>query len=57
MAKTKQKPAATGTYVYDRELGRMVQVSEQVPGLKKGRSPQPSAGPCGKSACGGGRCS
>lgn len=54
------KPAAeapTGTYKYDRALKRLVKVSEGVPGLRKGGlRDEPAPGPCGRSACGGGRC-
>lgn len=46
----------TGTYKYDAKLKRLVKVSDGVPGIKKGGSPAPSAGSCGRSACGGGRC-
>ncbi|MBI4060578.1 MAG: hypothetical protein HY403_04040 [Elusimicrobia bacterium] len=57
---TRPRPAsdeASGTYKYDRALGRMVKVSGRVPGLRKGgrggSAPEP---PCGRGACGGGRC-
>jgi hypothetical protein len=59
--KTKTKKASPsgsigGTYVYDKELGRLVKISDRVPKVaSKGRS-GPQAGPCGPSACGGGRC-
>ncbi|HOI43191.1 MAG TPA: hypothetical protein PK523_09625 [Elusimicrobiales bacterium] len=33
------KEAATGRYVYDKKLGKVVKVSDDVPGLKKGGSP------------------
>lgn len=50
----------TGTYKYDPKLGRVVKVSDRVPGLKKsgGGSSDPGAevGPCGRSECGGGTC-
>jgi hypothetical protein len=60
----KRNPAAsesaespTGVYKYDRALGRMVKISDRVPGRKRRQgSPAPEAGPCGRSACGGGRC-
>lgn len=52
-----KKSAPTGTYKYDAKLKRLVKVSDGVPGLKKaGSVPAPSGGPCGRSACGGGRC-
>lgn len=49
---------ATGTYKFDRKLGRMVKVSDRVPGLRRGSSAA-EPGPCGRprSACGGGACS
>ena len=52
--KTKAPAAeeATGTYKFDRELGRMVKVSARVPGLKKGGS-APEMGPCGRPRGGG----
>lgn len=48
----------TGTYRYDRERGEMVLVSEGVPKVaSKGRGASPaSEPPCGRGACGGGRC-
>lgn len=69
MAKSKtppRKPArrlssqAGGTYVYDKELGKVVKVSDRIPGVSgRGRRKGASAegvGPCGRQACGGGRC-
>ncbi len=71
MSKTKTRPrskedaassSATGTYVYDAALGRMVKVSGRVPGLAKGSadggfSPESGqAGPCGRTECAGGAC-
>ena len=55
--KTRKKtaPSATGTYVWDKRAGKLVQVSDRPPkAASKRRAPQ--AGPCGRSACGGGRC-
>lgn len=52
-AKTKKKsPSIAGTYVYDKELGKVVQVSDRIPKVaSKGRGAAPEAGPCGRSAC------
>jgi hypothetical protein len=33
-----ERKAPTGRYVYDAALGRVVKISDQVPGLKKGPS-------------------
>ncbi|MDE1976752.1 MAG: hypothetical protein KGL04_11240 [Elusimicrobia bacterium] len=48
----------TGTYVYDAELGKVVKVSGRVPKVAShgGGSPTGDVGPCGRSACAGGRC-
>lgn len=63
MKKTKIKPGSgddiAGTYVYDKELGKVVKVSDRIPGVssKKGRgSPKSSSGPCGGGPCGSGAC-
>lgn len=59
---TKKKESAGGTYVYDKELGRVVKISDRVPKVaSKGRGgarSSPEVGPCGRprSSCGGGRC-
>ncbi len=34
----KKQETATGRYVYDKKLGKVVKVSDEVPGLKKGSS-------------------
>ncbi len=34
--RTGKKDSGTGKYVYDAKLGKVVKVSDQVPGLKKG---------------------
>ncbi|MBI3548407.1 MAG: hypothetical protein HY078_05070 [Elusimicrobia bacterium] len=48
---------AGGTYVYDKALGKVVKVSNDVPKVaSKSKSRAPESGPCGRSACGGGRC-
>ncbi|MBI4351454.1 MAG: hypothetical protein HY550_08450 [Elusimicrobia bacterium] len=31
-----KKETATGRYVYDKKLGKVVKVSDDIPGLKKG---------------------
>jgi hypothetical protein len=73
MKKTKTQPrsegnspssGATGTYVYDAELGRVVKVSGRVPGLSKSSegsadvSSSDDGGPggCGRGECAGGAC-
>ena len=52
-----------GTYVYDAKLGKVVKRSDRIPKVSsrsrsasRETSPAPQAGPCGRSACGGGRC-
>ncbi len=42
---------ATGKYVYDEKLGKVVRVSERVPGLSKGPRPTKAA-PCPPAGCG-----
>lgn len=44
--------SVTGTYAYDKKLGRLVKVSDRV----RRRAKPPEVGPCGRSACAGGRC-
>ena len=34
--KKNKKETATGRYVYDKKLGKVVKVSDDIPGLKKG---------------------
>ena len=41
----KKEEKATGRYVYDKKLGKVVKVSEDIPGLKKGGS-SPEGGSC-----------
>ena len=58
-SKIKKDETAGGTYVYDKELGEIVKISDRVPKVaskSSRRSPSSAAGPCGRSACGGGRC-
>lgn len=56
--KTEEKDDSTGTYVFDKEQGKVVKVSNQVPGVSakgKGGGDIPSL-PCGRAAgdaCGG----
>lgn len=50
------KPAATGTYRYDKKTGTIVRVSDRVPKVaskRKSSSPLPCGrrGPCGGGAC------
>lgn len=53
-----KKEAATGRYVYDKKLGKVVKVSDEVPGLKKGGSSEGGTCPMnpGGHTCGGGGC-
>jgi hypothetical protein len=67
-----EKESKTGTYVYDKTLGRVVKVSSDIPSLHKhaghencsgpccsgGAMPDscPSAGDMGGGCCGGGGC-
>ncbi len=39
-----EKP--TGRYVYDKKLGKVVKVSDDIPGLKKGGSGGEAGGTC-----------
>ncbi|OGR43823.1 MAG: hypothetical protein A2X35_08915 [Elusimicrobia bacterium GWA2_61_42] len=48
-----KKESATGRYVYDKKLGKVVKVSDEVPGLKKGGSAEAGGCPM-KHTCGGG---
>ena len=36
--KENKKETATGRYVYDKKLGKVVKVSDEIPGLKKGQA-------------------
>jgi hypothetical protein len=51
-----KKEAATGRYVYDKKLGKVVKVSDEVPGLKKGGASGFEGCPMnqGGHKCGGG---
>jgi len=53
---TQKKQSATGRYVYDKKLGKVVKVSDEVPGLKKGGPPRGGNCPLntGGHNCGGG---
>lgn len=62
----KKEPAAgpeskAGTYAYDKASGKLVKISDRIPGVS-GRKRAPSAdasaqaGPCGRTECGGGAC-
>lgn len=58
-AQTKEKPSAGGTYVYDAQLGRVIQVSKDIPKVaSKGRKAagSPSCGRDAGGCCGGGAC-
>ncbi len=40
-----KKETATGRYVYDKKLGKVVKVSDEIPGLKKGTAASDGACP------------
>ena len=46
----------TGRYVYDKKLGKVVKISDEIVGIKKGSSPAEGSCPMnsGDHACGGG---
>ncbi|MFH1618566.1 MAG: hypothetical protein ABIG11_01525 [bacterium] len=44
------KDAMTGRYVFDKKLGKVVKVSDRIPGLKKSGSSGDS-GPCESGSC------
>ncbi len=50
---------AGGTYVYDKELGKVVKISDRIPGVsgrgRKSSRPSEAMGPCGRP-CGQNRC-
>ncbi len=54
---TKKTDNKTGRYVYDAKLGKVVKVSDDIPGLKKG-TPAADGGCCGTDSggCCGGSC-
>lgn len=41
----------TGTYVYDKKLGKVVKVSDRVPSASKNTAPHVCNGCCGHCAC------
>ena len=51
-----KKESATGRYVYDKKLGKVVKVSDDIPGLKKSSAPNGAGCPMnpGGHNCGGG---
>jgi len=53
---TKKTENKTGRYVYDAKLGKVVKVSDDIPGLNKGGAPEGGACPLnpGGHKCGGG---
>lgn len=53
---TKKTESKTGKYVYDAKLGKVVKVSDDIPGIKKGSSPEGGTCPLnpGGHKCGGG---
>ncbi len=55
----KKTDTKTGKYVYDARLGKVVKVSDDIPGLKKGGSPESGTcpmNPGGHTCCGGCGC-
>jgi hypothetical protein len=52
-----KKETMTGRYVYDKKLGKVVKVSDEIPGLKKKASASSGEGGCpmntGGHNCGG----
>ena len=54
--KSKQDDGPGGTYVYDKDLGKVVKVSSRVPKVaSKGKKSGGQVGPCGR-VCGDGPC-
>lgn len=65
MEKTKRTKAdpesEAGTYAFDKTSGKLVKISDRIPGVSgRKRAPQADApgpaGPCGRMECGGGTC-
>ncbi|HBL16549.1 MAG: hypothetical protein A2X36_07965 [Elusimicrobia bacterium GWA2_69_24] len=58
--KAKPAPAGsgiTGTYIYDRELGKIVKISDRVPSVAaKVRKTAAKSLPCSDGGCSGGAC-
>jgi len=50
-SKTNKNETATGKYVYDTKLGKVVKVSDKITGLKKGAAK--TTCPTGNNGCGG----
>ncbi len=53
---TKKTDKKTGRYVYDARLGKVVKISDDIPGLKKGGRTESGTCPMngGGHSCGGG---
>jgi len=55
-----QAASVAGTYTYSKELGRVIKVSDRIPGIASrasvGSDVSEDAGPCGRSECAGGSC-
>lgn len=49
-----KKESKTGKYVYDKKLGKVVKVSDQITGLKKGGSAGNGGHCCNGGCCHGG---
>ncbi|MBI4369374.1 MAG: hypothetical protein HY547_04000 [Elusimicrobia bacterium] len=48
---------ATGSYVFDKQLGRVVKVSHDIPSVaSRDGADVEAVGPCGRTECGGGSC-
>ena len=54
--KEKKEEKATGRYVYDKKLGKVVKISDEIVGIRKGSAPAESGCPMnpGGHSCGGG---
>ncbi|MBU2574272.1 MAG: hypothetical protein KKH28_09370 [Elusimicrobia bacterium] len=52
----KNKEKATGRYIYDKKLGKVVKISDEIVGIKKNSAPGPDACPMnpGGHSCGNG---
>jgi hypothetical protein len=53
---TSKAESRTGRYVYDKKLGKVVKISDEIVGIKKGSAPAEGGCPMnsGGHSCGGG---
>lgn len=49
--KNEKRESKTGKYKYDKKLGKVVKVSDDVVGLKKGGSSSDQGSSCGPGGC------